>query len=80
VPRDHTRWHTADRDLLPDLSHPGGRSWTASQYEWHCGEVQTIVAQESPRPWDEIPGVAVIGLIIGVVVIAAAIRYMINKK
>lgn len=40
----------------------------------------SLNAQESTRPWDEIPGVAVIGLIIGVVVIVAAIRYMINKK
>lgn len=47
---------------------------------WHSDGVLTVVAQESPRPWDEIPGVAVIGLIIGLVVIVAAIRYMINKK
>jgi len=35
---------------------------------------------DDPRSWNEIPGVALVGLVIGLVVIWAAIRYMFNKK
>ena len=35
---------------------------------------------DDPRPWDQIPGVALVGIVIGLVVVVAAIRYMINKK
>jgi hypothetical protein len=39
-----------------------------------------IVAPDDPRAWNEIPGVALVGIVIGLVVIWGAIRYMINKK
>ena len=35
---------------------------------------------DDPRPWEDIPGVGLIGIIIGLVIVVAAIRYMINKK
>jgi hypothetical protein len=40
----------------------------------------TRLAESAPRPWDEIPGVAWVGVIIGVVLIVAAIRAMFGKK
>ena len=45
---------------------------------WHSDVVLNIVAAEE-RAWTDIPGVWVIGLIIGVVIVAAAIRHMIKK-
>jgi hypothetical protein len=39
-----------------------------------------LVAPDDPRSWSEIPGVALVGIVIGLVVIWGAIRYMINKK
>jgi hypothetical protein len=38
-----------------------------------------IALVNDPRPWNEIPGVSVVGIVIGVVVIWGAIRY-IRKK
>lgn len=35
---------------------------------------------DDPRPWDEIPGVGLVGIVIGLVVLVAAIRYMVRKK
>ena len=35
---------------------------------------------DDPRPWEEIPGVGLIGIIIGLVIVVAAIRYMVKKK
>ena len=35
---------------------------------------------DDPRPWDQIPGVALVGIMIGLVVVVAAIRYMVRKK
>ena len=35
---------------------------------------------DDPRPWDQIPGVGLIGIIIGLVIIVAAIRFMTRKK
>jgi hypothetical protein len=37
------------------------------------------LAGSAPRPWTDIPGVAVVGGTIGIVVIIAAIRAMIKK-
>jgi len=34
---------------------------------------------DNPRSWDEIPGVAFVGLALGLVLIVAAIRYMAGK-
>jgi hypothetical protein len=39
-----------------------------------------FVAPDDPRPWNEIPGVSIVGIVIGLVVIWAAIRYMVKKK
>jgi hypothetical protein len=35
---------------------------------------------DDPRPWDQIPGVSLVGIVIGLVIIVAAIRYMTGKK
>jgi hypothetical protein len=35
---------------------------------------------DDPRPWDQIPGVGLIGIIIGLVIVVAAIRFMVRKK
>jgi hypothetical protein len=40
----------------------------------------TRLAESAPRPWNEIPGVAWVGVIIGVVFLIAAIRWMFGKK
>jgi hypothetical protein len=37
-------------------------------------------APDDPRPWNEIPGVALVGIVIGLILIWAAIRYMLSKK
>jgi hypothetical protein len=39
-----------------------------------------LAVADDPRPWNEIPGVALVGIVIGLIVVWAAIRYMINKK
>jgi hypothetical protein len=36
-------------------------------------------APDDPRPWDEIPFVPIIGIVIGLVVVWAAIRYIVKK-
>jgi hypothetical protein len=33
-----------------------------------------------PRPWSDIPGVQIIGVIVGLVILWAAIRAMFGKK
>jgi hypothetical protein len=35
---------------------------------------------DDPRPWEQIPGVALVGIVIGLVIVWAAIRYMVRKK
>jgi hypothetical protein len=32
------------------------------------------------RPWDEIPGVALVGIVIGLVLLVAAIRFMFGRR
>ncbi len=39
----------------------------------------THLAATTPRPWDDIPGVAIVTGVIGIVLILAAIRAMIKK-
>jgi hypothetical protein len=39
-----------------------------------------FAAADDPRPWNEIPGVALVGIVIGLIILWAAIRYMLNKK
>ena len=57
-----------------------GRPWfDAHGRRWHSDRVLLVVADD-PRPWNEIPGVSIVGIVIGLVIIWAAIRYMINKK
>jgi hypothetical protein len=42
--------------------------------------VPYALVPDDPRPWSEIPGVALVGIGIGLVLIVAAIRYMLRKK
>jgi hypothetical protein len=35
---------------------------------------------DDPRPWEAIPGVGLVGIVIGLVIVWAAIRYMVKKK
>jgi hypothetical protein len=42
--------------------------------------VLTLLAGDSPRPWEDIPGVVLIGIVIGVVFLIAAIRAMFGKR
>jgi hypothetical protein len=37
-------------------------------------------APDDPRPWDEIPFVPLVGIVIGLIVVWGAIRYMFRKK
>jgi hypothetical protein len=39
-----------------------------------------VTADNSVRSWDSIPGVAFVGIMIGVVLLAAAIRMMFGKR
>ena len=39
----------------------------------------TLLAAAEPRPWNEIPGAVLTGVVIGVVLLIAAIRAMFNK-
>jgi hypothetical protein len=39
-----------------------------------------IAAPDDPRGWDEIPFVALVGIVIGLIVVWGAIRYMFRKK
>jgi hypothetical protein len=41
---------------------------------------QAVAASEPTRSWDEIPGVRILGAILGVLLIAAAIRAMFDGK
>jgi hypothetical protein len=38
-----------------------------------------VLAEAAPRPWTDIPGVAVVGGAIGIVIVIAAIRAMLKK-
>ena len=38
------------------------------------------LAQAAPRPWTDIPGVAVVGGVIGIIIVIAAIREMLRRK
>jgi hypothetical protein len=42
--------------------------------------VLSMLGLSAPRPWSDIPGVAWVGGIIGVVLLAAAIRAMFSKR
>ncbi len=55
------------------------RPLTGGWGRWHSGRV-LLAAPDDPRPWDEIPGVALIGIAIGLFIVVVAIRYMIKKK
>jgi hypothetical protein len=50
--------------------------------EWQSDRVLFALdsVPDDPRPWDQIPGVALVGIVIGLVIVVAAIRYMVNKK
>jgi hypothetical protein len=36
-------------------------------------------APDDPRPWNEIPFVPIIGIVIGLIIVWSAIRYIIKK-
>jgi hypothetical protein len=38
-----------------------------------------LLAEAAPRPWTDIPGVAVVGGAVGIVIVIAAIRAMLKK-
>lgn len=40
----------------------------------------TPFAEEGTRPWDEIPGVALVGIVIGLALLYFAIKAMLGKK
>jgi hypothetical protein len=40
----------------------------------------TPLASSAPIPWNDIPGVAVVGGVVGIVIIIAAIREMLRRK
>jgi len=40
----------------------------------------TRLTEAAPRPWDEIPGAVLTGVVIGVVLLIAAIRAMFGKR
>jgi hypothetical protein len=42
--------------------------------------LKTLAATPAVRPWDSIPGVAFVGIMIGVVLLIAAIRAMFGKR
>ncbi len=44
------------------------------------GSTGLAAAMDSPRPWNDIPGVAFVGIMIGVVLLVAAIRAMFGKR
>ncbi len=62
-------WTTATR---------GSALWTV---RWRDGTVTFMLAYlaDAERPWSDIPGVAVIGGVIGIVIVVAAIRAMMKK-
>ena len=35
---------------------------------------------DDPRPWDQIPGVEIIGIILGLTILVAVIRYLVTGK
>jgi hypothetical protein len=43
-------------------------------------EVYAFLAQDSPRPCDDIPGVVWVGILMGVAFLVIAIRAMFGKK
>lgn len=45
-----------------------------------CVYLGLPVAPDDPRPWDEIPVVVLTGVVLGLVLVWAAIKYMIKKK
>ena len=40
----------------------------------------TLLAGDAPRPWDEIPVVVLTGVVLGVLLLIAAIRAMFGKR
>lgn len=46
---------------------------------WHSVGV-FFAAPDDPRPWDEIPFVPLVGIVIGLIIVWGAIRYMFRKK
>jgi len=42
--------------------------------------VLTLFTQDAPRPWDDIPGVVILGAVLGVLLLWAAIRAMFGKR
>jgi hypothetical protein len=42
--------------------------------------VLSVLATSGPRPWSDIPGVAWIGVILGITLLAVAIRSMFGKR
>jgi hypothetical protein len=56
----------------PSRRRPGGR-----RPSYSAGMLAILAAD---RPWSEIPGVGLVGGILGIMIIIVAIRYMFKKK
>ena len=39
-----------------------------------------LAAEDSPRAWEDIPGVVLVGVIIGLVLLVAAVRGMFDRR
>lgn len=59
----------------------GAAWWTGGRVGWESEGVWAVESvPDDPRPWDQIPGVGLVGIVIGLVIVVAAIRYMVRKK
>jgi hypothetical protein len=62
-------------------STPGSAMLDLPRRRWQSGGVLLLEpVPDDPRPWDQIPGVGLVGIVIGLVIVVAAIRYMVKKK
>ena len=42
--------------------------------------LEVLAAEDSPRAWEDIPGVVLVGIVVGVIFLWIAIRSMFNRK
>lgn len=55
------------------------RPWTRYIEDGTVATMLAYLAQAAPRPWTDIPGVAIVGGAIGIIIVVAAIRAMTKK-
>jgi hypothetical protein len=57
------------------------RQWGSTPWGWTpWGSASWGAADSNPRPWNDIPGVVLVGIFIGIGLLIVAIRSMFNKK